>query len=130
MPPNRSRDESNFKLTHYPKKTLVKNFTMGQFCRRLPLWSCGGLAFPGTGVGSILMKVILAILLFCASANGPIGAAQPEENPGQPKLEAAPPRTEADLAHQEEAMPLHPVAIGHIAGFPITNSMLVTWIVA
>ncbi|MBM3833717.1 MAG: F0F1 ATP synthase subunit A [Verrucomicrobia bacterium] len=33
-------------------------------------------------------------------------------------------------AGEAHALPLHPVEIGKVFGFPITNSMLVTWIVA
>lgn len=33
-------------------------------------------------------------------------------------------------AHEEGGIPLKPVEIGHIGNFPITNSMVVTWIVA
>ncbi len=36
----------------------------------------------------------------------------------------------AEGAAHEEGVPLKPVEIGHIGPFPITNSMLVTWIVA
>jgi len=34
------------------------------------------------------------------------------------------------VAHEEHGLPLHPVEVGHIGPFPITNSMVVTWIVA
>lgn len=36
----------------------------------------------------------------------------------------------AEEAAGHEELPLHAVEIGHVAGFPITNSMVVTWIVA
>ncbi len=36
----------------------------------------------------------------------------------------------AEQAASHEELPLHAVEIGHVAGFPITNSMVVTWIVA
>ena len=36
----------------------------------------------------------------------------------------------AEEAARHEELPLHAVEIGRVAGFPITNSMVVTWIVA
>lgn len=36
----------------------------------------------------------------------------------------------AEQAAGHEELPLHAVEIGHVAGLPITNSMVVTWIVA
>ncbi|HUR47751.1 MAG TPA: F0F1 ATP synthase subunit A [Candidatus Saccharimonadales bacterium] len=36
----------------------------------------------------------------------------------------------AHAEHGEEGVPLKPVEIGHIGSFPITNSMVVTWVVA
>src|SRR5687767_3016461 len=50
-----------------------------------------------------------------------------------PSLHAPPTNvthTAAGAPHGSHELPLHPVEIGHIAGLPITNSMLVTWIVA
>src|SRR6185436_7999077 len=45
------------------------------------------------------------------------GHAAAEEQPGH-------------APHAEHGLPLHPVEIGNLFGLPITNSMLVTWIVA
>ncbi len=36
----------------------------------------------------------------------------------------------AGAEHEEHGLPLHAVEVGHIFGLPITNSMIVTWIVA
>src|SRR4051812_33337641 len=65
-----------------------------------------------------VMKIFLALVLllglplmsFCADAAAPVH--------------------KAEAAEHEEGIPLKPVEIGHIGAFPITNSMLVTWIVA
>lgn len=36
----------------------------------------------------------------------------------------------AHAEHEQHTLPLHPVEVFNVAGFPITNSMVVTWIVA
>jgi F-type H+-transporting ATPase subunit a len=56
-----------------------------------------------------LILVGLPLASFCADVESPAGS---------------PP------AHAEEGLPAHAVEVGHLAGFPITNSMVVTWIVA
>src|SRR5512135_3576382 len=37
---------------------------------------------------------------------------------------------EVSAAHGEHGLPQHAVEVGHLFGFPITNSRVVTWIVA
>lgn len=64
--------------------------------------------------------------LFTSTAHAAAAPEQPSlhapADPGHPPGGAPP--------HQSHELPLHPVEIGHIGGLPITNSMLVTWIVA
>jgi F-type H+-transporting ATPase subunit a len=46
------------------------------------------------------------------------------------KVESGAPTAAAPAKHAEEGLPPGAVEIGHLGKFPITNSMLVTWIVA
>jgi F-type H+-transporting ATPase subunit a len=78
-----------------------------------------------------LSEVILVLALLMAPAWWSRGAQAPPTNPGPLRTEAAagPP------AHEEHGVPPRPDEIGRIklpliGGFPITNSMLVSWIVA
>lgn len=69
----------------------------------------------------ILQRTLLIVWLFVAGLS-PAWAA-----------EAAHGAAGADAAHADHGkheLPLHPVEIGNIFGLPITNSMVVTWIVA
>src|SRR5688500_18339592 len=76
------------------------------------------------------IKPILAFLLFLAWSLAPLRAAtnQPPFTP--PSLAADTNQPSAKPAEAPHELPLHPGEIGHIGRFPITNSMLVTWIVA
>jgi F-type H+-transporting ATPase subunit a len=68
-----------------------------------------------------LTKSILTVWLFLAAAS--FGwAADPAHAAGGAHA--------GESAQAEHGLPLHPVEIGKVFGFPITNSMLVTWIVA
>lgn len=66
------------------------------------------------------MQRIFAILFAIVLAGLPLGGFCAEN------MEKAAPATE----HAEEGLPANAVGIGHIGPLPITNSMLVTWIVA
>jgi F-type H+-transporting ATPase subunit a len=103
------------------KKLLVKFFTMRQFFTP----SEQNRSFNrGTRVlsrgGCYLMQRIFAIVFAIVLAGLPLGGFCAEGAP-----QAAP-----VLEHAEEGLPAHAGTIGHIGAFPITNSMLVTWIVA
>jgi F-type H+-transporting ATPase subunit a len=50
------------------------------------------------------------------------------ETPSQ--LQAAPAEAAGAAAHEEHGVSPKPAEVGHIGSFPITNSMVVTWIVA
>ena len=72
------------------------------------------------------MKSILAAdFLFIAVAF--VNAANPAPSES---LHGAAPADAAHAAHEPHTLPLHPVEVFNIAGFPITNSIVVTWIVA
>jgi F-type H+-transporting ATPase subunit a len=78
------------------------------------------------------MKSILAAVLLSASVAGVFG-----QNPAHSKtlaaseaVSAAPAAHEAAAAEAHEELPPRAVEIGHIGSFPVTNSMLVSWIVA
>jgi F-type H+-transporting ATPase subunit a len=74
---------------------------------------------------SILAVVFLFIAAFSMNAANPAHAEpvlnETVENSGHEATAAV---------HEEHGLPLKPVEIGHIGSFPITNSMVVTWIVA
>ena len=55
--------------------------------------------------------------------------AQGQEAPAKVEAVAKAPPSGA-VPHEEKGLPLRPEQIGHIGSFPITNSMLVTWLVA
>jgi F-type H+-transporting ATPase subunit a len=70
----------------------------------------------------LAVSFLLAIPVLSKGADAELRAATPQE-------------AAASAAHHEaggvhEGVPLKPVEIGHIGSFPITNSMVVTWIVA
>jgi F-type H+-transporting ATPase subunit a len=73
-----------------------------------------------------LLKIIFvcAILVGLSTAQG-VRASAVETGSGTTEVAGA-----GAAAHEEEGLPLHPVAIFHIGPLPVTNSMLVTWIVA
>lgn len=76
---------------------------------------------------SILAAVFLFAFMVLGNAQEPIHS--------EPVLKAAPEHTEgaahnAHAEHEQHTLPLHPVEVFNIGGFPITNSMVVTWIVA
>ncbi len=70
-----------------------------------------------------MKSILVAVFIFIAAVFA---------NAVEPVLSAAGGHAEhaVDAAHEEHGLPLKPVEIGHIGSFPITNSMLVTWIVA
>ena len=70
-----------------------------------------------------LLKIILLAVLFVAVPTMFVRAATAEV------AASAEQGAHAAVAEHEE-LPLHAVEIGHIGAFPITNSMLVTWLVA
>src|SRR5947208_1378567 len=77
-----------------------------------------------------IFQFILAVSLLLAAAVLSSGA-EVELRAAPAKVEGADPLQQAEKAvHEEGGVPLKPVEIGHIGKFPITNSMLVTWIVA
>src|SRR6186997_958066 len=75
-----------------------------------------------------MKSILAAVLLFIAAIS--INAANPVHV--EPVLNETLENTGPDAAavHEEHGLPLHPVEVFNIAGFPITNSMVVTWIVA
>ena len=83
----------------------------------------------GFQISMRLLKIILASVLFVALPTMVVKAAT-EHAVGESAIaithEAA--AHGEHVAHKE--LPLHAVEIGHIGKFPITNSMLVTWLVA
>jgi len=70
---------------------------------------------------SILAAVFLLIATAFVNAANPV----PSES-----LHGAAPADAAHAEHEQHTLPLHPVEVFNIAGFPITNSIVVTWIVA
>jgi F-type H+-transporting ATPase subunit a len=75
------------------------------------------------------MQRIKAILLCLLLAGLPLaGFCQESVSNAAPVVEKAQHGEHAE--QKEEALPAHAVEIGHIGKFPITNSMVVTWIVA
>ena len=70
-----------------------------------------------------LFKVIIVVLFFIGLA--PLGSAA-EHGAAASATDSA----HVTDSHSKHELPLHPVEIGHIGGLPITNSMVVTWIVA
>ena len=70
-----------------------------------------------------LLKIILLTVLFVAVPTVFVRAATADA------AASAGQGAHAAVAEHEE-LPLHAVEIGHIGAFPITNSMLVTWLVA
>ena len=71
------------------------------------------------------MKRFLALLLLVGLPLAGFGADVPAVNAVNGAVRQA-----EKGAHEEGGIPLKPVEIGHLGQFPITNSMLVTWIVA
>ena len=70
---------------------------------------------------SIFAAILFFIAATFASAAEPVSITPPENIPAA---------EHGATAEVEHGLPLKPVEIGHIGNFPITNSMLVTWIVA
>ena len=73
------------------------------------------------------MRLIRIIFLACL-LTGASWACWAAEASGGAQAEA--PGAGAEPAHAEHGLPQHAVEVGRPLGFPITNSMLVTWIVA
>lgn len=66
------------------------------------------------------MQRIFAIVFAIVLAGLPFGSFCAENGP----------QTALEAPHAEEGLPAHAVGIGHVGPLPITNSMVVTWIVA
>src|SRR5438045_6838707 len=71
----------------------------------------------------LAVAFLLAIPVIIRAADAELRAATPQEA-------AASAAVQQEAAEGKEGVPLKPVEIGNIGGFPITNSMVVTWIVA
>lgn len=83
------------------------------------------------------MQTVRAILLWLILLGAPVVAFGQQADPAAPsgaatvQAHALPEGQAAPAAqHEEEGLPLHPVVIFKIGSLPVTNSMLVTWIVA
>ena len=77
-----------------------------------------------------LLKVIIVAIFFASLAHLGLGADLGAGAAGQAADAAHATAEHAVGDHGRHELPLHPVDIAHIGKFPITNSMLVTWIVA
>ncbi|HZR19914.1 MAG TPA: F0F1 ATP synthase subunit A [Verrucomicrobiae bacterium] len=73
-----------------------------------------------------LIRILLALILLVGA---PV-AGWTAERAAQPQAEATPGAAVAQAAHQEHGLPQSAVEIARPFGFPITNSMVVTWVVA
>src|SRR6185369_16979829 len=80
--------------------------------------------------GFALMRLIRTIFVWLLLLAAPLLAiTQQAENPTSHETtghEAA----AAEGGHEEHGLPPHAVEIGRIGSFPITNSMVVTWVIA
>ena len=73
------------------------------------------------------MRFIKIIVLLAVLTGWPVSWLQAQTpNPGSTSPNLAQPVPEAE----SEGLPAHAVTVFHIGPFPVTNSMLVTWIVA
>ena len=72
----------------------------------------------------LAVSFLLAIPVLSKAADAELRAATPQE-----AAASAAARQQATEG-EKEGVPLKPVEIGNIGGLPITNSMVVTWIVA
>src|SRR5512147_1251887 len=72
------------------------------------------------------MRVLRLILLLLAMAGGQVMASAAEVV----APEAVPAVEQAGAAHAEHGLTQHAVPVFEVFGFPVTNSMVVTWIVA
>jgi F-type H+-transporting ATPase subunit a len=81
---------------------------------------------------SIFAAVFLFIAAFSMNAANPVhpeSGAETLENTNH-AVTSAHAADAAHAEHEQHTLPLHPVEVFNIAGFPITNSIVVTWIVA
>ncbi len=82
------------------------------------------------------MQLVRAILFCLFVAGAPLFTAAQEVNASQSQgvltngTVVSQNLVAEGAAHEEEGLPLHPVEIFHIGPLPVTNSMLVSWIVA
>jgi F-type H+-transporting ATPase subunit a len=117
------------------KKTLVKNFTMRQVLARFSLESGffpAVATFPrgkNRSVRLIIITCLLAVL-----AGSPLAALQAQSAAAggapAPGLTQTASQSGAEAKPAEEGLPEKADTIFNIGPFPVTNSMLVTWIVA
>src|SRR5687767_2944749 len=77
-----------------------------------------------------LVKVIVVVVFFAGLTHLGLGADHVAAAAGEAADAAHAVGEHATGEHVKHALPLYPVEIAHIGKFPITNSMLVTWIVA
>ena len=73
------------------------------------------------------MRFVRLIILSCLLIQGAPLFAYSAENPGAAEAAAG---ASAHNEHKAESLPQHAEEIGRVLGLPITNSMIVTWIVA
>ena len=85
------------------------------------------LANFAAGTGSTTATLLQSRAMFAQVEAAPVAAK--EHEPADTALMANEPKAKAH-AEKEEGLPLHPIVITHIGPLPITNSMVVTWIVA
>src|SRR6185437_3280274 len=108
------------------KKTLVKLFSIRQLLRASTSkrrFDTEGLSVPRNS-GSKQMRAIRIILMSLLLAVGAAGLGWSAEPQAQGAAEVGAP------AEHKEGLPQKALEIARPFGFPITNSMVVTWIVA
>jgi F-type H+-transporting ATPase subunit a len=118
----------------FNKKTLVKNFTMGQLLRTFEAVSAFGpaeLAFLGVILSPMRLIRIIVLLSVFAGVSFGLNAQTASTAAPDVRAQASP---QAAKESQSEApvggLPERAGEIFHIGPFPVTNSMLVTWLVA
>lgn len=114
---------------HFLKKTLVNLFSFRQLLRASTSkrrFETEGQSVPWNS-GSKQMRLIRIILMSWLLLGAPSGGWSAEAV-AQTQPEAA--AGQAGAAHEEHGLPERAVEIAKPLGFPITNSMVVTWIVA
>jgi F-type H+-transporting ATPase subunit a len=105
-------------------KTLVKNFTIRHVLSRFGQELGFAAIFRHTGSMKLLKAIVVAICVIGFAHLG-VGA----EHGAVPAAEGAD-AAHVSADHGKHELTLYPIEIGRIGNLPITNSMLVTWIVA
>lgn len=114
----------------------MKNFTTRQL--RVRFWPdsrlrSGEVEFPNNIFHSSVKHFLKAVLVLAFLFGTPLFVNAADEKPMAEKMAAHAGANAAEhegTAAEHEGLPLKPTPIGHLGPLPITNSMVVTWIVA